>query len=599
MNSEPVNAYKKTNGTDLPSVSRRIFTLVISQWLRLLSAMLCMMVVAGLTAATAYLVKPVMDDIFVDKDKTMLMLLPLVIILLYLFRGAAFFGQAYLMSYVGHNLVKQLRDKLYSHIQVLSLSFFHKHDTGLLMARIMNDVNIVMSMVSQAVTGILRDFFTIIGLLSVIFYRDWKLALIAITVLPLAVIPIVKFGRRMRKFSTRTQEAMADVSSLLHETFTGTKIVRAFGMEPYENRRFFEKTLRLFQYEMKAVMVRSLSSPVMHFLGGIGITLIIWYGGNKVIQGTSTPGTFFSFMTALIMLYEPIKRISELNNMIQEGMAAAVRIYHLLDMSSEIKERQDAVDLEAGRHSVIFRNVSFKYEDQMVLRNINLEVKSGEILALVGTSGGGKTTSVNLIPRFYDVTEGAVLIDGHDIRGMTIKSLRNQIGIVTQDPILFNDTVYNNIAYGNLNASESDIIAAAKAAYAYDFVQGFPDSFNTVVGEKGVRLSGGEKQRICIARALLKNAPILILDEATSSLDTESELAVQHALENLMQGRTTFVIAHRLSTIHHADRIVVIVNGQIVEDGKHEELMARQGEYCKLYKMQFENNNCQKTHESK
>ena len=599
MNSEPVNAYKKTNGTDLPSVSRRIFTLVISQWLRLLSAMLCMMVVAGLTAATAYLVKPVMDDIFVDKDKTMLMLLPLVIILLYLFRGAAFFGQAYLMSYVGHNLVKQLRDKLYSHIQVLSLSFFHKHDTGLLMARIMNDVNIVMSMVSQAVTGILRDFFTIIGLLCVIFYRDWKLALIAITVLPLAVIPIVKFGRRMRKFSTRTQEAMADVSSLLHETFTGTKIVRAFGMEPYENKRFIEKTLRLFQYEMKAVMVRSLSSPVMHFLGGIGITLIIWYGGNKVIQGTSTPGTFFSFMTALIMLYEPIKRISELNNMIQEGMAAAVRIYHILDMSSEIEERQDAVALDAGRHSVIFRNVSFKYEDQMVLRNINLEVKSGEILALVGTSGGGKTTSVNLIPRFYDVTEGAVLIDGHDIRGMTIKSLRNQIGIVTQDPILFNDTVYNNIAYGNLNASESDIIAAAKAAYAYDFVQGFPDSFNTVVGEKGVRLSGGEKQRICIARALLKNAPILILDEATSSLDTESELAVQHALENLMQGRTTFVIAHRLSTIHHADRIVVIVNGQIVEDGKHEELMARQGEYCKLYKMQFENNNCQKTHESK
>ncbi len=599
MNSEPVNAYKKTKGTDLPSVSRRIFTLVISQWLRLLSAMLCMMVVAGLTAATAYLVKPVMDDIFVDKDKTMLMLLPLVIILLYLFRGAAFFGQAYLMSYVGHNLVKQLRDKLYSHIQVLSLSFFHKHDTGLLMARIMNDVNIVMSMVSQAVTGILRDFFTIIGLLCVIFYRDWKLALIAITVLPLAVIPIVKFGRRMRKFSTRTQEAMADVSSLLHETFTGTKIVRAFGMEPYENRRFFEKTLRLFQYEMKAVMVRSLSSPVMHFLGGIGITLIIWYGGNKVIQGTSTPGTFFSFMTALIMLYEPIKRISELNNMIQEGMAAAVRIYHILDMSSEIEERQDAVALDAGRHSVIFRNVSFKYEDQMVLRNINLEVKSGEILALVGTSGGGKTTSVNLIPRFYDVTEGAVLIDGHDIRGMTIKSLRNQIGIVTQDPILFNDTVYNNIAYGNLNASESDIIAAAKAAYAYDFVQGFPDSFNTVVGEKGVRLSGGEKQRICIARALLKNAPILILDEATSSLDTASELAVQHALENLMQGRTTFVIAHRLSTIHHADRIVVIVNGQIVEDGKHEELMARQGEYCKLYKMQFENNNCQKTHESK
>ncbi len=572
-------------------IYRRILRLVKLQWLRLVVAMLCMMLVASLTAATAYLVKPVLDEIFFKKDLRMLKLLPLAIIVLYMLRGACYFGQAYLMNYVGHSIIKRLRDELYAHIQMLPLSFFHKHETGVLMARIINDVNIVKGMVSNAVTGILKDSFTIIGLLCVLFYRDWKLALIAITVFPLAVIPIVNFGRRTRRFSTRCQEAIADMSSLLHETFTGTRIVKAFGMEDYESRRFLEKTVRLFKYEMKAVWVKAMSSPVMELLGGIGAAFIIWYGGYKVITGTSTPGTFFSFMTALIMLYTPVKKLSPLNNIIQEGLAAAVRIYDIIDTGSDIIERKDAVVLNPRYHSVVFRNMYFKYEDQMVLRNISLEVKSGEVIALVGMSGGGKTSLVNLIPRFYDVTEGAILIDGHDIRDLTIASLRSQIGIVTQDPILFNDTIRNNIAYGRLDASESDVIAAAKAAYAYDFIQGFRDKFDTIVGEMGARLSGGEKQRICIARALLKNAPILILDEATSSLDTESELAVQRALENLMKDRTTFVIAHRLSTIRHADRIIVIVNGKIVEEGKHEELLALHGEYCKLHEMQFKNNN--------
>lgn len=570
-------------------ICRRILKLVKSQWSRLLLAMLSMMAVAGLTAATAYIVKPVLDEIFFKKDLTMLKLLPFAIIIIYLLRGACFFGQSYLMNYVGHDIIKRLRDELYGHIQMLSLSFFHKHDTGTLMARITNDVNKVKGMVSDAVTGALKDCFTIVGLLFIIFYRDWKLALIAITVLPVAVIPIVKFGRRMRKFSTRTQEAVADMSSLLHETFSGTRIVKAFGMESYEKERFAEKTARLFGYEMRAVIVRSTSSPVMELLGGIGITLIIWYGGYKVITGTSTPGTFFSFMAALIMLYEPIKSISKLNNVIQEGLAAAVRIHDILDTDSDIVERENAIVLKPKTHSVAFRDVSFKYQDQVVLKEINFEVRSSEIVALVGMSGGGKTTLANLIPRFYDVTEGAVVIDGHDIRDVTIQSLRNQIGIVTQDPILFNDTIRNNIAYGNLNASDADIVAAAKAAYAYDFIQSFPGQFGTVVGERGMRLSGGERQRICIARALLKNAPILILDEATSSLDSESELAVQEALENLMKGRTTFVIAHRLSTIRSADRIMVIVKGRVVEEGTHEDLLALKGEYHKLYNMQFNN----------
>jgi subfamily B ATP-binding cassette protein MsbA len=590
---------KEKDGANMMKICRRILGLVKAQWLRLFFAMLCMLAVGGLTPVKAYLVKPIVDEIFVKKDMRMLELLPFAIIMIYILEGVCLFGQGYLMNYVGNGIIKRLRDQLYSHVHMLPLSFFQKHETGVLMARIMNDVNVVKGMVSDAVAGVLRDFFTVIGLLCVIFYLDWKLALVAVIVLPVAVIPIVGFGRRVRKLSTRRQEAMADMSSLLHETFTGTRIVKAFGMEQHENGRFFERTLRLFKYEMKAVIVRSMSSPVMELLGGIGVALIVFYGGSKVIQGISTPGTFFSFMAALVMFYQPIKRISKLNNVIQEGLAAAVRVYDILDIDSDIKERTDARELDPGNHSVVFDNVSFRYDEQMVLKNINLEVKEGEIVALVGMSGGGKTTLANLIPRFYDVTEGAVLIDGCDIRDLTIKWLRSQIGIVTQDPILFNDTIRNNIAYGNVKAPDAEIISAAKAAHAYDFVQNFPDKFSTVVAERGVRLSGGERQRICIARALLKNAPILILDEATSSLDSESESVVQEALENLMKGRTTFVIAHRLSTVQSADRIIVIVDGRIVEQGKHEDLLVLNGEYHKLYNMQFKNNDRKLAEEGK
>ncbi len=546
-----------------------------------------MLVIAACTAATAFLVKPVLDDIFFKKDVQMLKIIPLAVILIYFLRGACHFGQAYLMNYVGESIIRGLRDSLYNRIQDLPLSFFHRERTGVLMSRITNDVNIVKAMVSTAVTGGLRDCFTIVGLTGVIFYRDWKLALFALVILPIAFFPVVAFGRRVRRVSTGCQEAMADMSVFLHETFAGNKIVKAFGMEGYEKERFFQKTARLFRLEMKAVVARSLSSPIMEFLGGLGIAFIIWYGGYRVIQGTSTPGTFFSFMAAVLMLYDPVKKTARLNNAIQEGLAAAVRVYDILETESDIVEREDAIELKPKRHSVIFRNVSFKYEDQMVLKNINLEVKSGEVVALVGMSGGGKTTLVNLIPRFYDVSEGAILIDGHDIRDVTIASLRRQIGIVTQEPILFDDTTRNNIAYGNRQASHGDIIQAAKSAYAYDFIQALPNKFDTGVGELGARLSGGEKQRICIARALLKNAPILILDEATSSLDTESERAVQKALENLMRGRATLVIAHRLSTVRSADRIIVIVNGEIMEEGKHDTLLAAGGEYHKLYEMQL------------
>ncbi|MBU4344895.1 MAG: ABC transporter ATP-binding protein/permease [Proteobacteria bacterium] len=568
---------------------RRLLALIKDNWFRLFLAMACMMVIALATSATAFLVKPALDDIFFNKDSKMLMLIPIVVIIIYLLRGLGMYGQAYLMNYVGESVIRRLRNSLYDHIQDLPISFFHKEKTGTLMSRITNDVGVIKGMVSTAVTGALKDVFTIVGLTIVLFYRDWKMALFAFVILPIAFIPVVEFGRRVRKISTGCQEAIADLNSFLHETFAGNKIVKAFGMEQYEKERFHEKALNLFKLEMKAVIASSLSSPIMEVLAGLGIAFIIWYGGSKVISGTSTAGTFFSFMAAVLMLYDPVKKLSGLNNAIQQGLAASDRVFDIIDRKSEIAEDDNPVEIQSMPHSVIFDNVFFKYEEEMVLKNISLDVKAGEILALVGMSGGGKTSLVNLIPRFYDVTKGAILVDGIDIRKASISSLRKQIAIVTQEPILFNDTVRNNIAYGNQNASQEDIENAAKAAYAYDFIQSFPDKYDTIIGELGARLSGGEKQRICIARALLKDAPVLILDEATSSLDTESEMLVQKALENLMKGRTTFVIAHRLSTIDYAHRIVVIVDGRIVEEGEQEELIARRGEFYKLYQMQFSN----------
>jgi len=569
---------------------RRLLSLIKNNWLKLFLAMICMLIIAIATAATAFLVKPALDDIFFNKNVKMLKLIPIAVVVIYFLRGFGMYGQTYLMNYVGESVIRRLRNTLYDHIQDLPISFFHKEKTGTLMSRITNDVSIIKSMVSTAVTGSLKDAFTIVGLIAVIFYRDWQMALFAFIVLPIAFIPVIEFGRRVRKISTGCQEAMADLSSFLHETLAGNKIVKAFGMEGYEKKRFHEKALNLFKLEMKSIIASSLSSPIMEALAGLGIAFIIWYGGSKVISGTSTPGTFFSFMAAVLMLYDPVKKLSGLNNAIQQGLAASDRVFDIIDRKSEIAEDNNPVEIQSMPHCVAFDNVFFKYDEEMILKNINLDVKAGEILALVGMSGGGKTSLVNLIPRFYDVTKGTILVDGIDIRKASISSLRKQIAIVTQEPILFNNTVRNNIAYGNQNASQMDIENAAKAAYAHNFIESFSDKYDTIIGELGSRLSGGEKQRICIARALLKDAPILILDEATSSLDTESEMLVQKALENLMKGRTTFVIAHRLSTIDYANRIVVIVDGRIVEEGKQEELLACRGKFYKLYQMQFNNN---------
>lgn len=573
----------------LESRHRRLISYIKENKLRLVCAMLCMMVVAASQAASAYLMKPVLDEVFVNKSSQALKLIPIAIIFIFFARGIGMYGQEFLMESVGQRIIRKLRDDLYGRIQDLPLSFFHKERTGVLMSRITNDVNIIKAMVSTAVTGALKDAFTILGLTILIFYMDWKLALIALVVLPLAFYPIVEFGRRVRRVSTGVQEAMADLSAFLHETFAGSRIVKAFGMEAYEKRRFFDKTKALFKLEIRAVIARSLSSPVMEFLGGLGIALIIWYGGFRVINGTSTVGTFVSFMTAVIMLYDPVKKLSKLNNALQEGLAAVDRIFDIVERESDIVETQNPKTIATQPHRVVFDDVCFAYEEEMVLTDIHLDVKAGEILALVGMSGGGKTSLVNLIPRFYDVSCGRILVDGTDIKELAIADLRKQIAIVTQDPMLFNDTVRNNIAYGNPEAPFAEIQRVAEAAYAYDFVQQFPRGFDTSIGELGSRLSGGEKQRLCIARALLKDAPILILDEATSSLDAEAEQVVQKALENLMKGRTTFIIAHRLATVGFAHRIVVLSNGRIVEEGTQADLLALGGEFYKLHQMQFSN----------
>jgi len=573
------------------NIFKRILKLARPHIPKFLLAMLCMLAVGTTTSALAFLVKPALDEIFLNKNASMLKWIPIVIIAIYFIKGACNYGQTMLMSFIGQRVVTDLRGELYNHIQLQPLSFFTKNSTGILMSRITNDVNLIQGAVSEAVTSLFKDSFTLVGLIFVIFYRDWKLALIAMVVFPLTVYPIARFGEKMRKVATGTQITMGRLTSLLQETISGTRIVKAFGMEDYEGKRFAEENENLFRFFMKAVSIRALSSPFMEFLGGLGIAAIVFYGGYQVIHGVSTPGNFFSFLTALIMLYEPVKRLTNVNNTVQQGISAAVRVFGIMDITPGIKNRENATELPRISDGIEIRNVTFSYDNEPVLKNINLHIKSGEVVAFVGMSGGGKTTLVNLIPRFYDVTEGEILIDGHDIRDVTMESLRGQIGIVTQQTILFNDTVRNNIAYGDIKKSEEEIINAAKSANAYPFIKNLPEGFETVIGEQGTRLSGGERQRLSIARALLKNAPILVLDEATSSLDTEAEMEVQGALENLMEGRTTFVIAHRLSTISHANRIVVIVNGEIVEEGTHESLLTQKGEYFKLYNMQFREDN--------
>jgi len=566
---------------------RQLADLVRPHWRKLGLSMICMMGVGLATAGAAYLIKPVLDDIFVNKNETMLKIMPIAVLVLVTSKGMFLWGNTYLTSYVGQRIIAELRRKLYDHIQNLPLSFFDSHATGDLMSRILNDVTFLQTTATNAVVGVMRECFSIIALLAVVFSRDWKLATIAVIILPIGFYPMIKLGKMLRKLGSGGQASIADITISLHETIGGNRIVKAFGMENYEKERFSIINDKNLKFMTKTVAIAALSSPIMEFFGGVVIVFTVWYGGWCVIHGVTTPGNFFSFIAGLLMLYEPVKRLNNTVGLLPMGVVAAERIFEIMEIPQEILDKDGAQHLPPIRRSIEFRNVNFSYGGHVVLKDINISAKAGELIALVGMSGAGKTTLVNLIPRFYEVSGGGILIDGVDIREVTLSSLRAQIGIVTQQSILFNDTVRNNIAYGDIIKGEEHIIAAAKAANAYDFIMKMPQGLDTFIGEQGARLSGGERQRICIARALLKNAPILILDEATSSLDSESENEVQNALENLMAGRTTFVIAHRLSTIRGADRILALSEGEIVEEGHHDELLRKGGEYSRLYELQF------------
>lgn len=556
---------------------------------KLVVCMAFMIIAASMAGAQAYMVKPLLDEIFIKQDRAMLMLVPLLLIGVFLVKGLFTFSYDYLLRHIGQSVIKDMRNKLYEHIMFLPLSFFQKKPTGELISRILSDVGLIQGAVSNVLVGILKDTFQVIFLIGVIFYQDWRMASVAMISLPLVIFPIVNFGRRHRKLSRGSQQTTAMVSNHLYETITGNRIVKAFSMEKYEVGRFAATLDRLFNIIMRNAKISAISTPLMELLGGVGIGLVVWYGGSQVVAGKSTPGTFFSFLTALIMIYEPIKGISKINSSLQQGIAAAERVFEILDVRPKVKEKKNAIELSPVRNAIEFKDVGFSYnKDAEVLKEINLKVRCGEVLALVGSSGSGKSTLVNLIPRFFDVSSGSLTIDGVDVRGVTFNSLRRQIGIVTQQTILFNDTVKNNIAYGSHQATDEQIREAARAAHALTFIEQLPKGFDTIIGESGARLSGGERQRVSIARAILKNAPILILDEATSSLDTESEREVQQAIENLVQSRTTFVIAHRLSTIRNADRIVVIQEGRIVEEGTHDALLPQGGVYKMLHDMQFQ-----------
>jgi len=577
----------KTSTKDSFQLYRRLLQYVKPYWKRMVLAIVSAILLAGANTSIAFIVKKVMDDIFAEKNMQMLTFIPIAIVVLYFFKGLFGYGQDYLMGYVAIRVVTDIRDKIYHHLQTLSLAFFTKNPTGVLMSRISNDTTLLQSTVSDSITSLLRDALTILGLTGYTFWVNWKLALISYLIILWAIIPIQIFGKKSRKFSTKSQRKMADIAKFLYETISGIRIVKAFGMEHYENLRFSEENFRFFKIRIKRLRIRALASPTMEMLGGIASAGILFYGGYNVIRGYMTTGDFFSFVAAFAMMYKPVRELNKLNQTVQEGLAAAVRTFEVLDFKAEVVDKPNAIVQPRIKEEIEFRNVSFQYDEEPILKDINLKVKVGEIIAIVGTSGTGKTTLANLIPRFYDVTSGAILIDGIDIRDVTLNSLRDQIGLVTQEIILFNDTIKNNISYGSLEKSDQEIIAAAKAAYAHEFILETPQGYDTIIGEKGVKLSGGQKQRIAIARALLKNAPILILDEATSSLDSKAEEEVQGALEKLMEGRTTFIIAHRLSTIKKAHRIIVISDGSMMEEGSHSELLARGGEYYKLYQMQF------------
>jgi subfamily B ATP-binding cassette protein MsbA len=554
------------------------------------AALGAMLVYAAASAAVALLVKPIFDRVLPGEAGWPFRYWAALILLTYLAKGIGSYFSTYLMTDVGQRVVRDVRDKLFRHILDQSAAFFSQRTTGQLMSRITNDVNQVQQAASETIGDLIREGLTAIGYAAAMFYFEWRLALVSMVGAPIVLYPLVRLGQRVRRSTRRSQEHLEHLSHLTAEAFTGHRIVKAFGAEAHEAARFAGASNQLYRTNLKVTSTVSVLPPIMEFLGGLAIVGLLWYGRSGVASHRTTMGDFVGFIFAAFMLYTPVKRLSRVNATLQQANAAATRIFEVLDTHSEVTERPGARPMPRLARAVEFKDVSFSYDGagKAVLKSVTFGARAGQVIALVGLSGAGKTTLVNLLPRFYDVTGGSILIDGIDVRDVTLASLREQIGIVTQETVLFDDTIANNIAYGRPGASRSLIEEAARAAHAHDFVMALPDKYDARIGERGQRLSGGQRQRLAIARALLKDSPILILDEATSSLDAESELLVQDALANLMRNRTAFVIAHRLSTVRRADAIVALERGQVAEIGRHEELLARPaGVYAKLYALQI------------
>ena len=558
---------------------------------RLIAAGFCTVMTAAAILYVPWIVRDVIDKVFQNKDSDLLNLISLGIVVIFFARGIFYYGQSYLMNYVGESIVIDVRGIVYRKLMTLSTHFFDTNKLGTIMSYVTNDVAALQGAMVANSIEIITETSVLIGSVGAMVYLDWKLTLFTFCTFPVVLFFMDFFGKKIRKSGHRIQQATADITSILQETLAATRVVKSFVREPYEIARFDQQNKANFYANMKSAKLMGTLSPVIEFIAALGVTAIIWFGGRSVIGGDITAGSLVAFLVYAINISNPIKRIARVLGSIQKALAAAERVFYIMDLTDTIPQKPDAITLPSVEGNVEFRHVSFAYnKGETILHDVSFSAKPGQAIALVGPSGAGKSTVASLLPRFYDVTEGAIFVDGHDVRDVTLASLREQVGIVPQETNLFNDTVYNNILYGRLDATRDEVIAAAKAANADEFIQQLPKGYDTQLGDRGVNISGGQRQRISIARAILKNPRILILDEATSALDTESERIVQEALDRLMVGRTSFVIAHRLSTIQNAAKIIVLDKGSIVEEGTHQQLMAKHGLYAHLHDIQFKEN---------
>ena len=555
---------------------------------RLAEAFVCIVVAAAANLYLPWVIKDMIDKVLAARDMEMLNLICVGIVVIFFVRGIFYYGQGYLVSYIGQRVIVDVRDVLFRKLQRMPISFFDRHQTGEIMSYISNDVAALQSALVERMVEMLTESAIFVGSLVMMVLLDWKLSVLTLVTVPLVGICMDVFGRKVRSAGAVIQERMSDITALMQESISSERVVKSFVREDYEIDRFHTQNELNFRAVMKDAQLSSLLTPTVEFLAALAVTVIIWFGGKEVVDGVITAGTLVAFLTYAVNLANPVKRLSRIYAQIQKAMAGADRVFALLDTAETVASAADAKALPPVEGRVAFSEVDFSYrEDVPALKGVTLSAEPGQMIAFVGPSGAGKSTVANLIPRFYDVTGGAITIDGHDVRDVTTESLRTQIGIVPQETVLFSATVRENIRYGRLDATDAEIEAAARDANAHDFIMALPEGYDTEIGERGSTLSGGQRQRIAIARAILKNPKILILDEATSALDTESEKIVQAALDRLMVGRTSFVIAHRLSTIIGADRIYVLDGGKVREQGTHEELLAAGGLYAGLYRIQY------------